>query len=46
MVPCHRVVAADRALGGFCGSVDPQSDDMKKKVALLRGEGVALVVER
>ncbi|KAI5783618.1 DNA binding methylated-DNA--cysteine S-methyltransferase, partial [Geopyxis carbonaria] len=36
-VPCHRVVAADGALGGFKGEVDKNAVE---KMALLEGEGV------
>ena len=37
-VPCHRVIAADRTLGGFAG--DRTGDAIARKIALLRSEGV------
>ncbi len=37
LIPCHRVVAADGALGGFSGG-----DGIETKAALLRLEGVPL----
>ena len=40
IVPCHRVVAANLSLGGFYGSTDPNGPNLKKKVDLLRDEGV------
>src|SRR3989344_5618681 len=33
--PCHRVVASDGSLGGYCGKMNSW-----KKIALLRKEGV------
>jgi len=40
VVPCHRVVRSDLSLGGFNGKTDPHSDDIKRKISLLRNEGV------
>ena len=37
-VPCHRVVAADLAVGGFCGC--REGDPILRKIALLKSEGV------
>lgn len=37
-VPCHRVVASDLSLGGFCGC--REGAEIARKSALLRGEGV------
>lgn len=37
-VPCHRVIAADRTLGGFAG--DRSGEAIARKIALLRSEGV------
>lgn len=39
-VPCHRVVASDRTLGGFSGH--RQGPEITRKKALLNGEGVEL----
>jgi O-6-methylguanine DNA methyltransferase len=39
-VPCHRVVASDLTLGGFFGSKDPVGPHLKRKVDLLKSEGV------
>lgn len=39
-VPCHRVVAADKGLGGFGGDWGKDGKHAEEKVRLLRGEGV------
>ena len=39
-VPCHRVIAADGTLGGFCGAKGGEL--LEKKRRLLEGEGVIL----
>jgi methylated-DNA-[protein]-cysteine S-methyltransferase len=39
-VPCHRVVAADFSIGGFCGS--RTGVEITRKIALLISEGVPL----
>ncbi|KAL8714917.1 MAG: hypothetical protein Q9220_001430 [cf. Caloplaca sp. 1 TL-2023] len=39
-VPCHRVVAADRSLGGFGGDWGKEGKFAGEKIRLLRGEGV------
>jgi methylated-DNA-[protein]-cysteine S-methyltransferase len=39
-VPCHRVVAQSRKIGGFTGSKDPNGPQIARKVALLKAEGV------
>ena len=44
LVPCHRVVARDRTLGGYHGRVDPSSLEMQRKIELLRSENVKLVM--
>ena len=41
-VPCHRVVCADRRLGGFSGAWGDASPEVRRKRALLESEGVAL----
>jgi methylated-DNA-[protein]-cysteine S-methyltransferase len=38
VVPCHRVVASDGSLGGFCG--ETTGDEPARKKRLLREEGV------
>ena len=38
-VPCHRVIAADLRLGGFCGARD--GAQIQRKRRLLAAEGVA-----
>ena len=40
LVPCHRVVAADRSLGGFNGAM--AGPELERKRRLLEEEGVAL----
>ncbi len=39
-VPCHRVVASDLSIGGFCGH--RTGNEIRRKVALLTSEGVPL----
>ncbi|KAL5615248.1 hypothetical protein BROUX41_005303 [Berkeleyomyces rouxiae] len=39
-VPCHRVVATQRTIGGFKGQVGEESREIREKRALLRREGV------
>ena len=41
-VPCHRVVASDGKIGGFMGSNNSDSKEVKKKIRLLRREGVKI----
>ncbi|KAI4217149.1 MAG: hypothetical protein LQ351_000458 [Letrouitia transgressa] len=43
-VPCHRVVAADKALGGFGGHWGMEGKFAQHKVQLLREEGVVVDV--
>lgn len=42
-VPCHRVVAADGSLGGFCGARDGAL--LEKKRRLLESEGVVFPLD-
>jgi methylated-DNA-[protein]-cysteine S-methyltransferase len=42
-VPCHRVVASDRSLGGFNGA--RAGHELRRKVALLADEGVCFSTE-
>jgi len=37
MVPCHRVVRSDGAIGGYSGSAE---ENIRKKVSMLESEGV------
>ena len=39
-VPCHRVVASDLSIGGFCG--ETEGAEVRRKIRLLRAEGVPL----
>lgn len=39
-VPCHRVVAADLSIGGFCGC--RAGEEIARKIALLKSEGVPI----
>jgi O-6-methylguanine DNA methyltransferase len=45
-VPCHRILSADRSLGGYSGAKDPNSLLLKKKQALLESEGVSFFLGR
>lgn len=40
IVPCHRVVKSDGNIGGFAGSINPNSKEVKKKIKMLIKEGV------
>jgi methylated-DNA-[protein]-cysteine S-methyltransferase len=40
IVPCHRVVASDRTVGGFFGSTDKSGSLLKKKKDMLEEETV------
>eukprot|EP00667_Euglena_gracilis_P025622 EG_transcript_30190 len=42
VVPCHRVVAADRRLGGFNGHVGDCAE-LRRKRAMLEAEGVKFI---
>lgn len=44
-VPCHRVLAADGSIGGFCGSWGKDGEHASKKIKLLRDEGVRFDVK-
>ncbi|KAL8842407.1 MAG: hypothetical protein Q9170_000535 [Blastenia crenularia] len=43
-VPCHRVVAADKSLGGFGGDWGKEGKHAGEKISLLRGDGVIVDV--
>ena len=40
VVPCHRVIAADKSIGGFGGDWGKDGRHAKEKISLLRSEGV------
>jgi methylated-DNA-[protein]-cysteine S-methyltransferase len=42
-IPCHRVIASDRALGGFAGA--RLGDSIDRKYKLLKEEGVKFTVD-
>ena len=42
IVPCHRVVASDGTIGGFQGSKNPKSKEVKRKIGMLRKEGLEI----
>mgnify|MGYP001575711556 CR=1 FL=1 len=41
-VPCHRVVASDGTIGGFSGSWNPESKEVKRKIRMLRNEWIKI----
>ena len=41
-VPCHRVVASDGSIGGFMGSSNINSKEVKEKIMMLRKEGIKI----
>ena len=41
-VPCHRVVASDGLIGGFSGSWNPHSKEVKRKIRMLKSEGITV----
>mmetsp|Transcript_4109 Transcript_4109/g.7520 ORF Transcript_4109/g.7520 Transcript_4109/m.7520 type:complete len:162 (+) Transcript_4109:65-550(+) len=42
VVPCHRIVKADRSLGGYFGATSPDNVQVQAKMRLLEEEGVCL----
>lgn len=42
IVPCHRVVNSDGSIGGYMGNLNPDSKEVKKKIKLLRKEGIKI----
>ncbi|CAE7712700.1 ogt, partial [Symbiodinium pilosum] len=42
VVPCHRIVRADRSLGGYFGATCLEDGQMQAKVRLLEEEGVVM----
>ncbi|MAG91558.1 cysteine methyltransferase [Candidatus Woesearchaeota archaeon] len=41
-VPCHRCVSSDGRIGGFSGKLSPNSREVKKKIRMLRNEGIKI----
>ena len=39
-VPCHRVISSDGSIGGFMGTKNPRSKEVRKKIMMLKMEGV------
>lgn len=39
-VPCHRIISSDFSIGGFYGSTDLISDNIQKKITLLKSENI------
>ena len=39
-VPCHRVVASNGSIGGFQGSKNTNGKEIKRKIMMLRKEGI------
>lgn len=42
IVPCHRVVKSDGSIGGYFGSINPKSKEVKKKIRLLKKDGIKI----
>jgi len=42
IVPCHRVVKSDGSIGGFSGSINPNSKEVRRKISMLRKEGIKI----
>jgi len=42
IVPCHRVVSSNGTLGGFRGTKDSSSKEIRKKISMLMKEGVKI----
>jgi len=39
-VPCHRVISSDFSLGGYFGSTSVTSNNLQKKIKLLKEENI------
>ena len=46
VVPCHRVVKSTGEIGGFSGSINPNSEEVKRKITMLEKEGVKIKNKR
>ena len=42
IVPCHRVIKSDGSIGGFSGSINPKSKEVKRKIRILKKEGIII----
>ncbi len=42
IVPCHRVVNSNESIGGFSGKINPNSNEVKRKIRMLRKEGIKI----
>lgn len=42
IVPCHRVVKSDGSIGGFSGNLNPKSKEVKRKIKMLKKEGIKI----
>ncbi|MBI2541149.1 MGMT family protein [Candidatus Woesearchaeota archaeon] len=42
IVPCHRVVAADGSIGGFQGTKNTGSKEIRKKISMLKKERIKI----
>ena len=42
IVPCHRVVSSNGTIGGFMGTKEKNSKEIKKKIRMLEKEGVKI----
>ncbi len=42
VVPCHRVVASDGTIGGFRGTWDNKSKEVREKIRMLNEEGIQI----
>lgn len=40
IVPCHRVLTSSFGIGGFYGDTDVESKNIKKKIKMLKKEGI------
>lgn len=40
IVPCHRVLPSDFKIGGFFGKTSEDSLEVKKKMGILKNEGI------
>lgn len=40
-IPCHRVISSDGGIGGFFGTKSKTSDNVYKKIEILKSEGIS-----